>query len=119
MKTFAARTLMVALALAICLAPAAWAADTNSDAPSYADLGIGAASVLCSIPYGAAKIAVSILGGVTGALTYVLSGFDKRAAEAVWYTSMDGDYIVTPDHLRGKRELHFTGARPGNSENGR
>lgn len=118
MKTFAVRTLMVALALTICLAPAAWAADTNSDEHPYADLGIGVASVLCSIPYGAAKITVSILGGVTGALTYVLSGFDRRAAESVWYTSMDGDYIVTPDHLRGKRELHFTGVRPGNSENG-
>ena len=119
MKTFAVRMLMAALALTICLAPTAWAADTSSDEPPYADIGIGVASVLCSIPYGAAKIAVSILGGVTGAFTYVLSGFDRRAAEAVWYTSMDGDYIVTPDHLRGKRKLHFTGAPPGSSRNGR
>lgn len=39
MKTFAVRTLMVALALTICLVPAAWAADTSSDEPPYADLG--------------------------------------------------------------------------------
>ncbi|TRZ99930.1 MAG: hypothetical protein D4R81_08470 [Nitrospiraceae bacterium] len=118
MKIFAVQTLMVALALTVCLAPTAQAADTSGDEHPYADFGIGAASVLCSIPYGVAKVAVAIVGGVTGAFTYVLSGFDKRAADAVWYTSLDGDYLVTPDHLRGKKELHFTGVPPENSSGG-
>jgi len=118
MKTIAIRAVAVVLALTVCLNQAAWAADTGGDEHPYADFGIGAASALCSIPYGAAKVAVAILGGVTGAFTYVLSGFDKRSADAVWYTSMGGDYIVTPDHLRGKRELHFTGAPPGTPQTG-
>ena len=49
---------------------------------------------------------------MTGAFTYVLSGFDKKAADAVWYTTIEGDYVVTPDRLRGKRDLRFTGVPP-------
>jgi len=53
-----------------------------------------------------------------GSFTYVLSGFDKRAADSVWYTTIKGDYIVTPDHLRGNRGLHFTGVPPENAKYG-
>ena len=118
MKTIAVRLVAVCMAMAICLAPVAWAAEkSNGDNPA-ADIGLGVASFICSVPYGAAKVAVAILGGVTGAFTYVLSGFDKKAADAVWYTTIEGDYVVTPDHLRGKKDLHFTGVPP-DSKGGR
>ena len=36
-----------------------------------------------------------------------------------WLKSMiKGDYIVTPDHLRGNRGLHFTGVPPENAKYG-
>lgn len=115
MKNVAGRLFVLVVALAVCVAPTCWAVEATGGDNPYAESGLGVASVLCSIPYGAAKVAVAIVGGVTGAFTYVLSGFDKRAADAVWYTSLDGDYLVTPDHLRGKKELHFTGVPPENS----
>jgi hypothetical protein len=62
---------------------------------------------------------LAIVGGVTGAFTYVLSGFDRKAADAVWYTTIEGDYIVTPDHLRGKKDLRFTGVPPPDTKGGR
>ncbi len=112
MKTFAMRMVVVLVALSVCLAPAAGAAEKgNSDNPA-SDIGVGVASFLCSVPYGAAKVALAIVGGVTGALTYVFSGFDKKAADSVWYTTIEGDYVVTPDHLRGKKDLRFTGVSP-------
>jgi hypothetical protein len=112
MKTFAVRMVVVLVALSVCLAPVAWAAEKNNGANPAADIGLGVASFLCSVPYGAAKVALAIVGGVTGAFTYVLSGFDKKAADSVWYTTIEGDYVVTPDHLRGKKDLRFTGVPP-------
>lgn len=112
MKTIAIRTVAVLVALSVCLAPVAGAAEKNGNDNPGSDLGLGVASFLCSVPYGAAKVALAIVGGVTGAFTYVLSGFDKKAADSVWYTTIEGDYVVTPDHLRGKRDLRFTGVPP-------
>ncbi len=119
MKTITVKLLAVSLAVAICLAPVAWAADKSDNENPGTDIGLGVASFLCSVPYGAAKVVVAILGGVTGTLTYLFSGFDKKAADAVWYTTIEGDYVVTPDHLRGKKDLRFTGVPPENSQSGR
>jgi len=117
MKSVTMRMLVVFVSVAVFLAPVAWAAEKNDGNPA-ADIGLGVASFLCSVPYGAAKVALAIVGGVTGAFTYVLSGFDKRAADAVWYTTIEGDYVVTPDHLRGKKDLRFTGVPPESPKSG-
>jgi hypothetical protein len=119
MKTIVVGLLAVCLAVAICLAPVAWAAEKSNGENPGTDIGLGVASVLCSIPYGAAKVVLAVLGGVTGAFTYVLSGFDKKAADSVWYTTIEGDYVVTPDHLTGKKDLRFTGVPPEDSKSGR
>jgi hypothetical protein len=118
MKTIAIRTIVVLVALSVCLAPVAWAAEKGNGENPASDIGLGIASFLCSVPYGAAKVALAIVGGVTGSLTYLLSGFDKKAADSVWYTTIEGDYVVTPDHLRGKKDLRFTGVPP-DSKGGR
>lgn len=101
------------LVLALSLNPIAFAEGSSSD-NAGSDLGLGVASFLISIPYGAAKVATAILGGIVGGFTYVLSGFNKKAADQVWYTTIPGDYIITPDHLRGKRDIRFTGVPPEN-----
>jgi hypothetical protein len=119
MKTYTALIVVMILALAGWLAPVTWAAEQDSNSSLAADLGLGLASFVCSVPYGAVKVATAILGGVMGSFTYALSGFDKRAADAVWYTTIKGDYIVTPDHLRGKRDLRFTGVPPENAKDER
>ena len=112
MKSFAIRMVVVLVALSVCLAPVAWAAEKGNDDDLAVNAGLGAASFICSVPYGALKVAGAILGGIVGGFTYVLSGMDQRAADSVWYTTMGGDYIITPDHLRGKRDLRVTGVPP-------
>ncbi|HEX9285031.1 MAG TPA: hypothetical protein VF879_05115 [Nitrospirales bacterium] len=119
MKTISVKLVAVCMAVAICLAPVAWAAEKDNGENPGTDVGLGVASFLCSVPYGAAKVTLAVLGGITGAFTYLLSGFDKQAADAVWYTTMEGDYVVTPDHLRGKKDLRFTGVPPENPKTGR
>ena len=119
MKTITVKLVAVCMAVAICLAPVAWAAEKSDNENPGTDIGLGIASFLCSIPYGAAKVTVALLGGLTGALTYLFSGFDKKAADAVWYTTIEGDYVVTPDHLRGKKDLRFTGVPPDDAKSGR
>jgi len=115
MKTIAVRMSVAIIALAICLTPVAWAVNERTDGHMAADAGIGAASFVFSLPYGAAKVAVALLGGLAGGFMYP---FDKQAADSVWHTTLEGDYIVTPDHLRGKKELHFIGALPERSRTG-
>jgi hypothetical protein len=110
----AVRLVGVILALLVCQAPGAWAAEKNSAETPAAEIGLGASSFVLSVPYGAVKVSTAIVGGVVGGLAYVLSGFDKQVADSVWYTTIGGDYVVTPDHLTGKRALRFTGVPPEN-----
>ena len=106
------RLVVFSLVLALSANSIAFAAEGDANDNAGTDLGLGVASFLVSIPYGAAKIATAIVGGIVGGFTYVLSGFNKKAADQVWYTTIPGDYIITPDHLRGKRDIRFTGVPP-------
>jgi len=119
MKRISLRMAVVILALAVCLAPVAQAAEKADETSLSADLGLGVASFLCTLPYGAIKVATGLLGGIVGGFTYVLSGLDMRAADAVWYTTIEGDYVITPDHLRGKKDLRFTGVPPAKTPDAR
>ena len=115
MKHIALRMAIVILALVVCLAPVVQAAEKAEETSLSADLGLGVASFFCTLPYGIAKVVTSLLGSVVGGFTYVLSGLDMRAADAVWYTTIEGDYVITPDHLRGKKDLRFTGVPPAST----
>src|SRR2546429_1964077 len=96
MNRIALRMVAVIVALSVCLAPVAWAAEQNSNPNPAADLGLGMASFICSVPYGAIKVAVAILGGVIGGGTYFLSGFGKRTPGAGSGTTTPGDDITSP-----------------------
>lgn len=75
----------------------------------WKEAGIGVGSVLSSIIYSPVKVTYALLGGITGGAAYIFSGFNSRVANNVWNTSLGGDYIITPDILRGKKPLCFTG----------
>lgn len=89
------------------------AAEEPFSASQEGAAGLQAASWLATIPYGAAKVAYALGGGIVGGLTWVMSGGDTAAAKAVWIPSMTGDYIVQPQNLTGEKPLHFVG---GSSE---
>jgi len=108
-------SIALALALTLCglpllsAGPAPAAEPAPSEPPS--EWGISAAAWVLTVPYGAAKVAYAIVGGTVGVLTFAFSGGDTDAAMSVWATSMGGNYIITPDHLKGREPLRLTGGQ--------
>src|SRR5947209_16267316 len=111
MKRISLRMAVVILALAVCLAPVAQAAEKADETSLSADLGLGVASFLCTLPYGAIKVATGLLGSVVGGFTYVLSGLDMRAADAVWYTTIEATTWLPPITFAGKRTSALRASR--------
>ena len=74
-----------------------------------ANFGYGAASVILTIPYGLAKVLYAAFGGIVGGAALVFSAGDTKAAKAVWNASLHGTYVLTPEHLKGEKEIRFVG----------
>lgn len=83
--------------------------NVRSEESLPASAGFGLASFLATIPYGVAKIGYAIAGAVAGGLEYLYEGGKTPAVEEIWDSSLGGTYILTPDHLRGKKEIEFVG----------
>ncbi len=73
------------------------------------DLMAGFASFLVTPVYGAFKLTFAGLGALTGGLAWAFTGGDQRVAREIWRTTMGGTYVITPDHLAGRRPIRFTG----------
>jgi len=71
------------------------------------DAGWGSLAALSNLAYIPAKLAYSVLGGVTGGLAYGLTLGDLDTAQNVWTTSMGGTYVLTPRNLRGEDPIAF------------
>lgn len=121
METLSARRrgalVAILMACAVGLAPVspAWGAQPagsggdNTGTPS--GVAMQAAAWLASVPYGALKLAYAASGGIIGGVTYVLSGGNRQAADAVWVPSVYGNYVLSPAQLRGQEPIHFVGSR--------
>ena len=72
------------------------------------DAGMGTATVAANLLYVPAKLVYATLGGITGGFAYVLTGANSQVAERVWTPSLGGNYVVTPEHLRGSQPLYFS-----------
>jgi hypothetical protein len=82
---------------------------TAADRSVAGDTALQATSWLTTIPYGAAKLAYALGGGIVGSLAWVFTGGNTPVAQAVWMPAMTGDYIVRPENFTGERPLHFVG----------
>lgn len=87
--------------------------ETESTATQY---GLGVASVFTSLPYSIGKFVFATMGGIFGGFTWVFSGGNQRAANAVWDTSMRGTYVISPRHLKGEEPIRFLGVPPVRDE---
>lgn len=86
---------------------------SNLSTPEAA--GLQAASWALTVPYGAAKMAYAIGGGIVGSLAWAITGGNMEVAKSIWIPSMTGDYIVQPQHLTGEKRLYFVGVSPEGS----
>jgi hypothetical protein len=72
------------------------------------DAGMGTAAVLANVLYMPTKLVYATLGGVTGGFAYLLTGANYEVAERVWKPSLGGNYVLTPDQLRGNQPIYFS-----------
>ena len=80
---------------------------SNLSSPEAA--GLQAACWALTVPYGAAKMAYAIGGGIVGGLAWAITGGNMEVAKSIWIPSMTGEYIVQPQHLIGEKHLYFVG----------
>lgn len=104
--------LVVAMSLMLFFHAAPSLVMAEEDSDPVEEAGLGVASALLTLPYGPAKIVYAGLGGIVGGATWVLTGGNTETAKTVWEPSFYGDYVITPDHLRGKKPLRFFGVSP-------
>ncbi len=72
------------------------------------DAGMGTATVLANVLYMPTKLVYATLGGITGGFAYVLTGANYEVAERVWTPSLGGNYVLSPDQLRGNQPIYFS-----------
>ena len=80
--------------------------------PVSEELGWGFGAALASVFYIPAKVTYAGLGLLTGGLGYVLTGGRADVANNIIYPSVRGNYVVTPNHLKGTEPIYFVGAGP-------
>ena len=69
----------------------------------------GAGAVLASCIYSPAKIVYAAIGGLVGGSAYLITVGNSQVTKTIIDSAVRGDYIVTPDHIKGKKKLHFSG----------
>ncbi len=96
--------------LSLLIAPGISTQSAWADAGENAtEVGLGVASFVATLPYGAVKIAYASLGAIIGGFTYLLTAGDLESANVVWEKSLLGTYVLTPDHLKGDKQVYFLG----------
>ena len=76
------------------------------------DIGYGFGSVLANMFYMPAKITYAGLGLLTGGVGYLITGGRADVANNIIYPAVGGNYVVTPNQLKGSEPLYFVGAPP-------
>ena len=106
------RAALASAALAtVLMFPAAGLADDADEATQarHRDAGIGLASVLANVIYVPAKLVYAVVGSVTGAAAWGLTGGNTEVAKGVWVASLGGDYFLAREMVSGDRKIHFSG----------
>jgi len=84
----------------------------RAEASDAEGVGYGVGSALASVVYGPAKIVYAGVGSVVGGLAWALTGGDTAVSTPIFESALYGDYVVTPDVLKGQRPLEFVGRGP-------
>jgi len=87
-------------------------AELDEEQQAGQDFGWGVGSVLASVFYSPLKLTYASLGLITGGLAFVLSGGRPDVANNIIYPAIQGDYVITPSHLKGEEPVIFLGPPP-------
>ncbi len=103
-----AQALMVALCLYVFGCGSVQAAE-ELDTSAFETAGVGIVSIVATTFYFPGKLIYAGLGGIVGGFGLVLSGGDSETAESIWNSSLNGTYVITPEHIRGHKPVRFIG----------
>ncbi len=103
------RSALIAGAAAAALALTPIPAAAESPGSEYA-FGVGCA--LSNLVYGPVKMLFATGGAIISGFAWAFSAGDNEVAPPIWNASLRGDYVVVPDHLRGRKRLEFIGRSP-------
>jgi hypothetical protein len=95
----AAGTLFLALA---------WPVPARAESTAY-NAFVGVGSAVCTLVYSPVKVAYAASGLVVTGLAFLWSFGDTDVTGTLWRTTVGGDYVITPSHLEGRRDIRFTG----------
>jgi hypothetical protein len=113
----------IALGLFVAMAASPLYAQSTAPAPASQpadqsvseEAGYGVGAALASVFYIPAKVTYAGLGLITGGLGFVLSGGRADVANNIIYPAVRGNYVVTPNNLKGTEPIYFVGAPPPES----
>ena len=95
------------VALALLCAPVPGLAEEPESAAYSGLTGTGAA--FCTLLYAPLKVAYAIGGTVISGLAWAWTLGDTDVSGPILRSAVRGDYVVSPAHLEGRRDLHFVG----------
>jgi len=101
------RIAAILLGLALVGQSTASFAEGNTPESTGTQIGAGVGSVVGSAVYFPFKASFCILGGVSSGFALVFAG--SKAAEKVVGTTCRGTWAITPNVVKGKETVHFTG----------
>lgn len=106
------RTILCALLIAfVCQATVSVCSASAAGSGLPAIQGFG--SYFLTLPYGGIKMTAAVLGTVAGGMGRLFIRGDKLMADKIWGPVMGGEYVTTPEHIRGEKDLHFFGQAQG------
>lgn len=116
MKTPYFKGIALALLFTVTAAPAYAQSASQATEPAEesvsSEAGYGVGAALASVFYIPAKVTYAGLGLLTGGLGWVLTGGRTDVATNIIYPAVGGNYVVTPNHLKGTEPIYFVGAPP-------
>ena len=109
-KLLRARVLGTVCALGIALSPASAAAE-ESIGKLAEQAGVGLGAIVGTFFYAPVKGLYAGGGLIIGGLAYAFSAGDKTVMRKVIAPAVGGDYVLTTDHLWGRKPVEFIGGR--------
>ena len=81
-------------------------------ADTAAEGGLGGAAALATLVYGPLKLVYALGGATIAGCAWAFSGGDSEVADTVLTRAVRGTYVITPEELRGRKEIEFVGRAP-------
>lgn len=95
---------VLVMTLLIAVGPV-WAKSDASSENYGSQAGYGLLAGVTNLVYTPLKLVYATIGGVTGALAWMVTLGNVDVAESVWSPSLGGSYVVTPAMFRGEEEF--------------